>query len=55
MDKALRDEFRAYKIETDDRIARLEKAVKTLSEPSKAIAAERAETKPAANVEPKKP
>lgn len=33
MDKALREEFRAYKAEAEDRINRLEKAVKALSEP----------------------
>lgn len=32
MDKALREEFRAYKTEAEDRIKRLEKAVTALSE-----------------------
>lgn len=33
MDKALREEFRAFKVEAEDRINRLEKAVKALSAP----------------------
>lgn len=33
MDKALREEVRAFKAEHEDRINRLEKAVKALSEP----------------------
>ena len=32
-DQKLREEFRAYKVETEDRIRRLEEAVKTLTEP----------------------
>lgn len=33
MDKALREEFRAFKVEALDEIDRLKKAVKALSEP----------------------
>ena len=33
MDQKLRDEFRAYKAETDDRLNRLEAALKALTEP----------------------
>ena len=53
MDKKLRDEFRAYKAETDDRIKRLEKAVQSLSAPYATVAAKSDEAKPATAYEAK--
>jgi ferritin-like metal-binding protein YciE len=54
MDQQLRDEFRAYRVETDDRINRLEKAVDALSASTSSATAEKAETKPATASEAKK-
>lgn len=42
MDQKLRDEFRAYKVETDDRIKRLEAALKALTEPKDVDGAQKA-------------
>lgn len=53
MDQKLRDEFRAYKIETDDRVKRLEKAVQSISASSATIGAKADETKPATSYEAK--
>jgi hypothetical protein len=54
MDKALRDEFRAYKAETDDRLKRLEKAVSRAPASRKADDAKAAETKPTGQNEVKR-
>lgn len=56
MDQKLRDEFRAYKVETDDRIKRLEAAVKALTaskDDAEGNAAQKAAPKPTASSEAK--
>lgn len=49
MDKALREEFRAYKVEAEDRVKSLEKAVQALQDSIEALTAPKAETKPTAS------
>ncbi len=53
MDQKLRDEFRAYKAETDDRIKTLEGSVKALLEAKDADASQKAGSKPTGSSEAK--
>ena len=49
MDKALREEYRAYKAEVEDRVKSLEKAVQSIQASVEALTAPKAETKPTAS------